>query len=168
MFFFVCRLIISLNIDFFLFSRGFIMILHYNSWKYNLLGMFFIHLFFLFSNFSRNLPVSNIILFPYRFVFFLYYFQSREYDLFIHLIFLYMFFFFSFPNLLISYMSVFFHKSVHHASTIMSYVTIIVAFVTFNVMWDHIRIFCLNISSIRRAICNFMSKINTIKTMTIK
>jgi hypothetical protein len=42
------------------------------------------------------------------------------------------------------------------------------AFVTFNVMWGHIILSYLNISSISPTICNFMSKVSTIKTMTIK
>jgi hypothetical protein len=45
--------------------------------------------------------------------------------------------------------------------------TIVVAFVTFNIMWGHISISFLNISSISPTICNLMSKVSTIKTMTI-
>ena len=50
----------------------------------------------------------------------------------------------------------------------MSYVTIVVSFVTFNIMWGHISIYWLNISYISPTMCNFMSKVSTIKTMTIK
>jgi hypothetical protein len=41
-------------------------------------------------------------------------------------------------------------------------------FVTFNVMWGHISIYFLKISSISPRIYNLMSKVRTIKTMTIK
>jgi hypothetical protein len=47
-------------------------------------------------------------------------------------------------------------------------VSIVMEFVTFNVMWGHISIYFLEISSISPAICNFMSKFSTIETMTIK
>jgi hypothetical protein len=78
------------------------------------------------------------------------------------------FFAFSFPNLLISDISVLSQISIHHASTITSYVSIVMALVTFNFMWGHIIFSCLNIYFISPAIYNLMSKVSTIKTMTIK
>jgi hypothetical protein len=83
--------------------------------------------------------------------------------LFIHLFFILLFLFFlSSPNLLVH------DGGIHHASTIMSYVSIVVEFVTFNVVGGHINISFLNISSISSAIYNFMSKVITSKTITIK
>ena len=84
------------------------------------------------------------------------------------LVFVHLFFVFSYPYFLISDINVLFHGSIDHSSTITSYVTIVMKFVTFNVMSSHIGISCLNISSISPTICNFMSKFSTIKTMTIK
>jgi hypothetical protein len=46
--------------------------------------------------------------------------------------------------------------------------TIVVAFVTFNIMWGHISIYFLSFSFISPAICNLISKVSTIKTMAIK
>jgi hypothetical protein len=63
--------------------------------------------------------------------------------------------------------NVLFHGSIDHDSTITSYVSIVMTFVTFNVTWVHIDISCLNISFIIPAICNLMSKISTIKIMNI-
>jgi hypothetical protein len=120
------------------------MILHYNSQEYNLLGMFLL----LFSYFS-------------------YYCESSDlWDLlFIYLLYLS---FFSSPNLHVSDIDVFFHGGIYRVFAILSYVTIIVEFVTFNVMWGHISISCLNIHFISPVIGNFMSKVSTMKIMTIK
>jgi hypothetical protein len=79
-----------------------------------------------------------------------------------------MFFMFSYPYFLISDISVHFHGSIDHDSTIMKYVSIIMTFVTFNLTWDNISTSCLNISFIIPEIYNLMSKVSTIKTMTIK
>jgi hypothetical protein len=118
--------------------------------------------FFSFSYFP-NLFVSDIFL--YRIFFISFYFQSCDlWDL----VFVHLFFVFSYPYFLISDISVLFHGSIDHASTITSYVSIVMTFVTFNVTWGHIGTSCLNISFIIPAICNLMSKISTIKTMTIK
>jgi hypothetical protein len=84
------------------------------------------------------------------------------------LIFVHLFFMFSFPYFLISDNGVLFHGSIDHASTITSYVSIVMTFVTFNAMWGHISISFLKISSISPAICNLISKVSSIKTMTIK
>jgi hypothetical protein len=75
---------------------------------------------------------------------------------------------FSSPKLLVSNISIFVHGGLYQASIILRYLTIIVAFVTPNIMWGHISISCLNISSIYSAIYNFMSKVSIIKTITIK
>ena len=120
----------------------------------------------------------DIFLFTCRFVMISHYYKLWEYDfwdcfihfLFNHLIFIHFLFsfFLSFPNLLIFDINVFFHGSIHHASTIMSYVSIILAFVTLNIVWRHIIIYFLNISSISPSIYKFMSKFSIIKTITIK
>jgi hypothetical protein len=120
--------------------------------------------FFYFIYFP-NLYVSDIFLFVCRFFFISFYFQSCDlWDL----VFAHMFFLFSYPYFFISNISVLFHGSIDHASTIMSYVSIIMKFVTFNVTWGHIGISCLNIYFIIPAIYNLMSKFSTIKTTTIK
>jgi hypothetical protein len=75
---------------------------------------------------------------------------------------------FSYPYFLTSDISVLFHGSINHDSTITSYVSIVMTFVTFNVTWGHIGIYFLNISFIIHAICNLMSKVSIIKKMTIK
>jgi hypothetical protein len=77
-------------------------------------------------------------------------------------------FFISSPNLLVSDINVFLQGRLHHVSTITSYISIVVAFVTFNIVRGNINIYCLNISSIWSAIYNFMSKVITIKTITGK
>jgi hypothetical protein len=84
---------------------------------------------------------------------------------FIHLLFL---FFISSPNLPVSDINVFLHGRLYYVSTISSYVTIIVEFVTLNIGENHITISFLNITSICSAIYNFMSKVSTCKTMTQK
>jgi hypothetical protein len=75
---------------------------------------------------------------------------------------------FYYPYFLISDISVLFHGSIDHASTITNYVSIVMIFVTFNVTWGHIGTSCLNISFIILVIYNLMSKISTVKKMTIK
>jgi hypothetical protein len=77
-------------------------------------------------------------------------------------------FLFYFPYFLKYDINVLFYISIHHAFTITSDVSIVMEFVTFNVMWGHISISCLNISSISPAIYNLMSKVSTIKKITIK
>jgi hypothetical protein len=120
--------------------------------------------FFSFSYFP-NLYVSDIFLFLCTIFFISFYFQSCDlWDL----VFVHPFFVFSYPYFLICDISVLFHGSINHASTITNYVSTIMTFVTFNVTWGHICTSCLNISFIIPAICNLMSKISTIKTMTIK
>jgi hypothetical protein len=112
---------------------------------------------------------SFIFLFAYKFIMILCYCKSCEYDLcdlvFIHLIFLFFIYSSNFP---ISNISVFLQGRLYHPSTILIYVSIVVEFVTFNIMWSQINIYCLNIYFIGPAIYNFMSKVRTIKTMTIK
>jgi hypothetical protein len=111
----------------------------------------------------------DTFLFSCKFIMLFCYYKSCKYDsldlFFIYLLFL---FFTSFPSLLVSAISILFHGRLNHVSTISSYVSIVVAFVTFNIMWSHICISCLIISFINPAIYNFMSKVSTIKTMTIK
>jgi hypothetical protein len=126
--------------------------------------MFLIYLSFFSFSYFPNLFVSDIFLFLYRIFFILFHFQSC--DLW-YLVFVHLFFVFSYPYFLIYDIHVLFHGSINHAYTITSYVSIVMIFVTFNVMWGHIGISCLNIF-ILPAICNLMSKISTIKTMTIK
>ena len=63
-FLFFCRIIISLNSDFFLSSCG--LISHYNLWKYNLLNLVFIHLLlfsllFWDSSFSFSYSWSDLL-----------------------------------------------------------------------------------------------------------
>jgi hypothetical protein len=126
--------------------------------------MFLIYLSFSFSCFP-NLSVSNIFFFLCRIFFISFYCQTCDlWDLF----FVHMFFVFSYPYFFTYDISVLFHGSIDHASTITIYVSIVMTFVTFNVTWGHIGISCLNISFIIPAICNLMSKVSTIKTMTIK
>jgi hypothetical protein len=112
-----------------------------------------------------NLFVSDIFLFLCRFFFISFYCQYCDlWDLvFVHLLFL-----FYYPYFLISKINVLFHGSIDHASSITSYVSIVMTFVTFNVTLGHIGISCLNISFIIHAIFNLMSKVSTIETMTIK
>jgi hypothetical protein len=68
-------------------------------------------------------------------------------------------FFFSSPNFIVFDISVFFYERLHHASTITSYISIIVSFVTFNIIRSHIIISCLKIYSTHSAIHRFMSKV---------
>jgi hypothetical protein len=127
--------------------------------------MFLIYLSFFSFSYFPNLSVSDIFPFLCRIFFISFYFQSCDlWDL----VFVHLFFMFSYPYFLISDINVLFHGSIDHASTITSYVFIVMTFLTFNVTWGHIGISCLNISFIIPAICNLMSKISTIKTMTIK
>jgi hypothetical protein len=79
-----------------------------------------------------------------------------------------MFFLFSYPYLLISDINILFHGSIDHASTITGYVSIVMTFVTLNVTRNHIGTSCLNISFIIPSIYNPVSKVSTIKKMTIK
>jgi hypothetical protein len=94
-------------------------------------------------------------------------FKSCEHDLwdFIHLLFL---FFLSSPNLLVYDINVFLDEIIHHASTITRHMSIVVEFVTFNIVGGHINISCLNISSIHSAVYNFMYKVITSKTIIKK
>ena len=55
-----------------------------------------------------------------------------------YLAFVHLFFLFSYPHFLTSDINVLFHGSIDHASTITSYVSIVMTFVTFNVTWGHI------------------------------
>jgi hypothetical protein len=75
---------------------------------------------------------------------------------------------FSYPYFIIFDINVLFHGSIDHASRIMSYLSIVMTFVTFSVTWGHISIYFLNISFIISTICNLMPKLSTIKTMTIQ
>jgi hypothetical protein len=127
--------------------------------------MFLIYLSFFSFSYFPNLYVSDIFPFLCRILFISFYFQSCDlWDLaFVHLLFV-----FSYPYFLISDISVLFHGSIEHVSTITSYVSIVMTFVTFNVTWGHIGTSCLYIYFIILSICNLMSKISTIKTMTIK
>jgi hypothetical protein len=127
--------------------------------------MFLIYMSFFSFSYFPNLSVSDIFLFLYRIFFISFYFQSCNlWDV----VFVHMFFMFFYPYFLISDISILFHGSINHASTITSYVSIVMTFVTFNVTWGHIGIYFLNIPFIIPAIYNFMSKISTIKTMNIK
>jgi hypothetical protein len=127
--------------------------------------MFLIYMSLFSFSYFPNLSVSDIFPFIYRFFFILFY--CRSCDLW-DLVFVHLFFVFSYPYFLISYINVLFHGSIDHASTITSYVSIFMTFVTFNVMWGHTCTSFFNISFIITTICNLMSKISTIKTMTIK
>jgi hypothetical protein len=129
------------------------------------LNLFLIYLFFLSFSYFPNLSVSNIFPFLCRIFFISFYCQSC--DLW-YLVFVHLFFLFFYPYFLISNISTVFHGSIDHASTITSYVSIVMTFVTLNVMCDHIGTVYLNISFIIPLICNLMSKVSTIKTMTIK
>jgi hypothetical protein len=127
--------------------------------------MFLIYLSLFSFSYFPNLYVSDIFLFLCRIFFISFYFQSCDlWDL----VFVHLFFVFSYPYFIISDINVIFHGSIDHASTITIYVSIVMTFVTFNVTWCHIGISCLNISFIIHEIYNLMSKISTIKTMTIK
>jgi hypothetical protein len=127
--------------------------------------MFLIYLSFFSFIYFPNLSISEILHFLCRFLFISFYCQSCNlWDL----VFVHMFFLFSYPYFLIFDISVLFHGSNDHSSTITSYVSIVMKFVTFNVTWGHIGISCLNISFIIPSIYNLMSKVSTIKTMTIK
>ena len=153
---FIGRFIISVSSDLFLSACGFIF--HYNSWKYNLLNLFLIYLSLFSFNYFPNLFVFDVFL--CRIVFISLYCQSCDlWDL----VFVHMFFVFSYPQFLTYDISVLFHGSIDHASTITSYVSIVMEFLTSNVMWGHI-----GISFIIPAIYNLMSKVSTIKTMNIK
>jgi hypothetical protein len=152
-----------MNSKFFLSVCGFIF--HYNARKYNLLNLFLIYMSFLSFSCFLNLYVFEIFLYLCRVFFISFYCQSCDlWDL----VFFPPFFVFSYQYFIISGINFLFHGSIDHASTITSYVSIVMKFVTFNVTWGHIDISCLNISFVIPAICNLMSKINTIKTMTIK
>jgi hypothetical protein len=124
--------------------------------------MFVIYLFFFSFRCFSNLSVSDIFLFLYRIFLISFYFQSCDlWDL----VFVHLFFLFSYPYFLTSNINVIFHGSIDHTYTITSYVSIVMKFVTFNVTWGHIDIYFLTIYFIIPAICNLMSKVNTIKTM---
>ena len=124
------------------------------------MNLFLIYLSFFSFIYFPNLSLSDIFLFLYRFFFISFYCQSCDlWDL----VFVHMFFLFSYPYFLIYDISIVFHGSIDHASTITSYVSIVMTFVTFNVMWGHISISFLNISFIIPAICNLMGKVSTIK-----
>jgi hypothetical protein len=127
--------------------------------------MFLIYLSFLSFSYFPNLSVYDILPFLCRIFFILFYCQSC--DLW-YLVFVHMFFLFSYPYFLIYDINILFHGSIDHASTIIGYVSIVMTFVTLNVMCDHIGTSCLDISFIIPSICNLMSKVSTIKTITIK
>jgi hypothetical protein len=127
--------------------------------------MFLIYLSFLYFSYFPNLFVSDIFLFLCRIFFISFYCQLC--DLW-HPFFFHLFFMFSYPYFLISDINILFHGSIYHASTITGYVSIVMKFVTLNVTCDHKGTSCLNISFIIPAICNLMSKVSTVKTMTIK
>jgi hypothetical protein len=127
--------------------------------------MFLIYMSLFSFSYFPNLSISDIFLFLCRIFFILFYCQSCDLS---DLVFVHLFFVFSYPYFLISNINVLFHGSIYHASAITSYVSIVMRFVTFNVTWGHICTSCLNISFIIPAICNLMSKISTIKIMTIK
>jgi hypothetical protein len=127
--------------------------------------MFLIYFDFLYFNYFPNLYVSDIFLFLCRILFISFYCQS--YDLW-YLVFVHLFFLFSYPYFIIYDISILFHGIINHASTITSYVSIVMTFVTLNVTCGHIGTSFLKISFIIPAICNLMSKVSTIKTMTIK
>jgi hypothetical protein len=112
---------------------------------------------------------SNTFLFSCKFIMILCCCKSYKYN-FLALVFIYLLFLFftSFSSLLVSVINIFFHGRLYHAFTITRYVSIVISIVTFNVMWGHITFSCLSISFISLAICNRMSKVSTIKTMTIK
>jgi hypothetical protein len=117
-----------------------------------------------FSYFS-NLYVSDIFHFLCIIFFIAFYYQSC--DLW-YLVFVHLFFLFFYPYFLISDINILFHGSIDHDSTIIGYVSIVMTFVTLNVMCDYIGTVCLNIYFIIPSIYNLMSKVSTIKTMTIK
>ena len=130
-----------------------------------MLNLFLIYMSLFSFSYFPNLFVSDIFLFLCRIFFISFYFQSCNlWDL----VFVHLFFMFSYPYFLISDISILFHRSIDHASTITGYVFIVMTFVTLNVTCSHIGTSCLNISFIIPAICNLMSKFSTIKTMTIK
>jgi hypothetical protein len=95
----------------------------------------------------------------------LFYCQSCDlwYLVFVHMLFLFYYLYF-----LIYDINIIFHGSIDHASTIIGYLSIVITFVTLNVTCDHIGTSFLNIYFIIPAICNLMSKVSTIKKMTIK
>jgi len=110
----------------------------------------------------------EIFLFTCRFIMILQLFKYCEYDpweFFIHLFFL---FFFPSPNFIVHDIIVFLHVILHHTSPIMSYVSMVVAFVTFNIVERRINISFLNIYSTRSTIYKFMSKFITSKIVTRK
>jgi hypothetical protein len=127
--------------------------------------MFLLYMSLFSFSYFPNLFVSSVFIFLYRIFFISFYFQY--YDLW-DLVFVHLFFMFSYKHFLTSDISVLFQGSIDHASTITRYVSTVMTFVTFNVTWGHIGISCLNIYFIILAICNLMSKVNTIKIMTIK
>jgi hypothetical protein len=105
----------------------------------------------------------DIFRFSCRFIVISHFCKSCEYDLWEFFIYFLFSFLFSYPNLLILDINVFLHGRLHHASKIMGYMSIVVAFVTFNIVGIHI-----NISSIRSTFNNFMSKVITSQTITRK
>ena len=127
--------------------------------------MFLIYLSFLYFIYFPNLYVSNIFPFLCRIFFISFYCQS--FNLW-YLVFVHLFLMFSYPYFLIYDISILFHGSINHASTITNSVSIFMTFLTLIVTCDHIDTVYLNISFIISAICNLMSKVSTIKTMSIK
>jgi hypothetical protein len=125
--------------------------------------MFLIYISFFSFSYFPNLFVSDVFLCRIFFISF----SCQSCDLW-DLVFVHLFFVFSYPYFLIYDISVLFHGSIDHAYTITSYVSIVMTFATFNVTWGHICTYCLNISFIIPAIYNLMSKISTIKIMTVK
>jgi hypothetical protein len=122
--------------------------------------MFLIYISFFSFKCFPNLSISDIFLFLCIIYFISFYCESCDLC---NLVFVHLLFMFSYPYFLTFDISVLFHGSIDHASTITSYVSIVMTFVKFNVMWGHIGISCLNISFIIPAICNLMSKVSTIK-----
>jgi hypothetical protein len=127
--------------------------------------MFLIYMSLFSFSYFPNLSISDIFLFLCRIFFISFYCQSCDLS---DLVLVHLFFMFYYPYFLIYNINVLFHGSIDHASAITSYLSIVMTFVTFNVTWGHICTSCLNISFIIPTICNLMSKISTIKTMTIK
>jgi len=76
-------------------------------------------------------------------------------------------FLFSSLDLLIFDMRIFFHGRLHHSSTVPNYVSIVVAFVTFNIIVDT-SISYLSISCIISTVYSLMPKIVARKTITEK
>jgi hypothetical protein len=77
---------------------------------------------------------SDIFLFTCRFIIISQLYKSREYNTWEFSIHLFFLFFFLSPKFIVHDISVFFHGMFHHASTIMSYVSIVVEIVTFNIL----------------------------------